>query len=295
MTTDADLAERLWEGIAARWAGDDPISAAARYAMLPPGKLLRPLLLLRSTLALGGAVEDAVPAAVGMECAHVGGLIHEDLIDQSDARRGRASVHGRFGAGTAVATGNALLFTWFEALADSGVPADTLVEVMRVQADAGRLACRGVALELAMALETDLPVSTYLEMVHYKTAAMTAAACRVGALLAGAGPQRTAALAGFGEALGMATQIRADLAPHRPHGDQVGAPSSRRPTLPLLLTQHRGQVLIDAVHQATDLAEHYVDRAHAHLAQIPDSPHRRALEAWTHADPLPGPRSSQDH
>ncbi|MBM7776217.1 geranylgeranyl diphosphate synthase type I [Actinokineospora baliensis] len=295
MTTDAELTERLWAAIAARWAGDDPISTAARYAMLPPGKLLRPLLLVRGALALGGAVEDAVPAAVGMECAHVGGLIHEDLIDQSGVRRGRVSVHSRFGEGTAIATANALLFTWFEALADSGAAADTLVEVMRVQADAGRLACRGVALELAMAQEADIPVSTYLEMAHYKTAAMTAAACRVGALLAGAAPQRTAALAGFGEALGMALQIREDLAPHRPHGDHPTGAVARRPTLPVLLTQHRGQVLIDAVHQATDLAEHYVDRAHAHLAQIPDSPHRRALEAWTRADQLPGPRSSHDH
>ncbi|SES31732.1 polyprenyl synthetase family protein [Actinokineospora terrae] len=294
VVTDAEVAERLRVGIAGRWVGDDPVSAAARYAMLPPGRLMRPLLLVRSALAVGGVLDEVIPAAVGLECAHVGGLIHDDLIDQGESRRGRPAVHGVFGAETAIVTGSALFFTWFEALADSGVAAETLVEVMRVQADAGRLACRGAAMEVAMAEGVDTPVSTYLEMAHYKTAAMTSAACRTGALLGGAAPERVAALSGFGEALGMALQIRDDLAPHRQHSDMAGRRAVRRPTLPDLLAQHRAQVLVDAVHQATDLADHYLDRAHAHLAQLPDTPHRRALESWTHPGPVPAPRSNQD-
>ncbi|MCP2302731.1 geranylgeranyl diphosphate synthase, type I [Actinokineospora globicatena] len=273
------LVERVREAIAGRWGGGDVVSGVARYALGAGGVLLRPLLLVRSALAVGGRLEDVLPAAVGVECAHVGGAIHDDLISR---REGREAVHSRFGEGAAIIAGDALCFTWFEALADVEARAEVVVEVMRVQASAGRLACKGAALELALGV--DAPVSAYLEMAHYKTAAMTSAACRIGALLAGAAPEHTVALAGFGEALGMALHLRGDLT-----RDLAQDPGENRPTLTDLLARHAHP---NPGQQANDLAEHYTDRALAQLAQVPDGPHRRALEAWTHPGDLPSPRAA---
>ncbi|MEV5879682.1 polyprenyl synthetase family protein [Streptomyces sp. NPDC052101] len=76
-----------------------------------------------------------------LECAHVGSLLHDDLIDGDDVRRGRPAAHRRFGPAAAIVTGNALFFTWFEAPAVSvqrGVPHRRIVSAMRIQAEAGR-------------------------------------------------------------------------------------------------------------------------------------------------------------
>ncbi|WP_406481731.1 polyprenyl synthetase family protein [Streptomyces sp. NBC_01615] len=290
------------------------LDAAARHALLPAGKLLRPMLLVRSALAAGGLAERVLPAAAGLECAHVGSLIHDDLIDQDSVRRGRRAVHDHYGPGVAIVAGNSLFFTWFEALAECaarGVPHARIVAAARLQARAGRLVCEGAARELAQAAVLETSVEDYMEMVRLKTAALTSAACWIGATLAGARPARTEALAAFGEALGMAFQIRDDLLPYGPASEDVGKPANsdlrnRRPTLPVLIARdqatpaQRDELLHAFTTQPTDehaeairavvtatgadfaaaeAAERHTTLAIRHLSRVPETIHRRHLEA----------------
>ncbi|WP_406503257.1 polyprenyl synthetase family protein [Streptomyces sp. NBC_00212] len=304
---DNDLAALLTADLELRLPTESNslLGAAARHALLPAGKLLRPMLLVRSALAAGGSAEWVLPAAAGLECAHVGSLIHDDLIDEDTVRRGRRAVHDSYGPAVAIVTGNALFFTWFEALAECterGVPHARIVAATRVQAQAGRLVCEGAARELAQAAALGTSVEGYMEMVRLKTAALTSAACRIGAVLAGASAANT-------EALGMAFQIRDDLLPYTSAPESVGKPTesdlrNQRPTLPVLIARDRAtptqreQLLLAFTTQPSDrnteviravIASTGADEAAVeaaarqtalaldHLSRVPASVHRRHL------------------
>jgi geranylgeranyl diphosphate synthase type I len=244
---------------AALAAGPAELAALHRHALLPPGKLLRPLLVVESALAVGGAGEgnagavppDAVlPAAVALELLHTGSLVHDDIIDGDTERRGRAAVHYRFGLHRAVLGGDALFFQPFELLTscgELGVPADRIVHACRVLAEAGRELCRGAVLELDQAGTPWLPVHAYLRMAGLKTSPLLSGACRIGAILAGADPSRVEALGRYGHALGLAFQARDDLLPYDTPPETTGKPADSdltngRPTLPVLLAYERADM-----------------------------------------------------
>ncbi|MFI9051987.1 polyprenyl synthetase family protein [Streptomyces sp. NPDC053427] len=293
------------------------IADAALHALLPGGKLLRPLLLVHSAAAVGGDTALVLPAAAGLESAHAGSLVHDDLIDHDDVRRSRAATHRRFGPATAIVTGNALYFTWFEALAACGrrgVPHQRIVEAMQIQARAGRQVCDGAAREVAMTGRWETPVDAYLEMARLKTAVLTAAACRIGAVLAGASPALVTALASYGEALGVAFQIRDDLLPYADDPVAAGKPAESdlrnlRPTLPVLQARDRASAAqraalrdafaalprddayarvrelvqeTGALTEADRLARSHATQALAHLHRLPAGDHRQRLEDLAH-------------
>ncbi|WP_305730783.1 polyprenyl synthetase family protein [Streptomyces mirabilis] len=244
-----EFAELLEAEFVRRWPGRSVgLDAVHRYAMIPPGKLLRPSLVLHAALAVGGELEAVLPAAVGVEGAHVGSLLHDDIIDRDTQRRGRAAVHAEFGPAQAVVAGNALFFSWFAALSECrrlGVPADRVERAMAVQAEAGVAICRGAFDELAMRGDLELGVGAYVAMARAKTAVLLAAACRVGAILGGGDAPTTELLGDFGDHLGICFQIRDDVLPYDPIAARaMGKPSdsdvrNRRPTLPVLIAHRR--------------------------------------------------------
>ncbi|WP_267244790.1 polyprenyl synthetase family protein [Streptomyces sp. PR69] len=233
----------------------DPLSEVYRWALLPPGKLLRPLLLLASARAVGGRCEQVLPAAVGVELAHVASLLHDDIIDGDDRRRGRAAVHQRYGAAAAILGGDCLSFALFQQLGACrrrGVPDPLIADAMEIAAAVVQGAARGVAREIALsgpAARSGEPddadrVAAYLEMVRLKTATPLSATCRIGVTLAGGDPRCADLLAAYGEALGIAFQIHDDLLPYTPGCAADKPPASdlrnQRPALPLLLARQRG-------------------------------------------------------
>ncbi|SOE58217.1 geranylgeranyl diphosphate synthase, type I [Streptomyces sp. OV198] len=244
-----EFAELLEAEFGRRWPGRSVgLDAVHRYAMIPPGKLLRPLLVLHAALTVGGELGAVLPAAVGIEGAHVGSLLHDDIIDRDTQRRGRAAVHTEFGPAQAVVAGNALFFSWFAALSECGrlgVPADRVERAMAVQAEAGVAICRGAFDELAMRGDLELGVGAYVAMARAKTAVLLAAACRVGAILGGGDAPTTELLGDFGDHLGICFQIRDDVLPYDPIAARaMGKPSdsdvrNRRPTLPVLIAHRR--------------------------------------------------------
>ncbi|MFD4503628.1 polyprenyl synthetase family protein [Streptomyces sp. NPDC058457] len=282
----------------------DPLAEVHRWALHPPGKLLRPVLLLESAAAVGGSYERVMPAAVGVELVHVASLLHDDILDGDELRRGKPSGHARFGPGAAVLGGDALMFALFEMVVECGrlgVPEAAVTRAVGTLARAGRRMAQGVARELDPVRAPDA-VGGYLEMVRLKTGALLSACCEAGAVLGGGSPGQARALSGYGEALGVAFQIRDDLLPYGPEAGREGKPADSdlrndRPSLPLLLAgpvskdpEEVGRLLVEtgALEESTRLARTYAERARRELEPLPQGPHRAAL--CRTADALaPGP------
>jgi len=247
------LVEEVRARLAGRWAGDPSLLARmCAHALTPAGKLFRPILLLESALAVGGDPRWVLPAAVGSESGHVASLVHDDIIDGDDTRRGRPAVHAAFGVGDAIVAGDALIFDLFAGLAEchaAGAPADRVVAALAVVSRCGIDLCRGQSLEAEFCASGRFDHDTYLRMVRLKTAALFRAACECGALLAGGDPRHVLALGRYAQNLGVAFQIRDDLLPYTGSADAVGKPDTSdvrngRLTLPVIIA-HRASGAAD--------------------------------------------------
>lgn len=220
----------------------DRLAAVARYALLPAGKLLRPILTLHAAEAVGGEPADVLTAALGMEYLHVATLVHDDIIDADALRRGRPAVQVAYGIPSAIVVGDHLIFSAFASIVDEqgAVSPGQVTAAVAALARAGRDLCRGQMLEAELVGDLDAGARRYPEMVRLKTGALFRAVCHIGALLGGADLEVAAALARYGEHVGVAFQLRDDLLDYVATPEQTGKPAASdlgngRPTLPLLL------------------------------------------------------------
>lgn len=219
----------------------------SEYALVPPGKLLRPLLILESARCVGGHPEDLTELALSLEYLHVATLVHDDIIDGDSTRRGRPSVQAAFGMPAAIVAGDGLILETFATLAGArpdNVTDTAIVAVVAAIASAGLSVCRGQLLETELASDLDSSVDQYREMAGLKTGALFEAACRAGAILGTGMRKWVDALGAFGRLLGTAFQVRDDLLAFDGTPTRVGKPSesdlrNHRPTLPILLAHQR--------------------------------------------------------
>jgi geranylgeranyl diphosphate synthase type I len=254
------LAQPIHDELAKRWTGDlDSLQAVCKYALIPAGKLFRPMLLLESALAVGGEIEQVLPAAVGSEYGHTASLIHDDIIDNDDLRRERVTVFRKFGTDNAIVAGDALIFGLFLCLAEcrkTGVPPDRIVAALEIAATSGIDMCRGQSLESEITANSLRDLNLYLEMIALKSAALFSAACQCGAVLGGGSDIAVQALGDYGKQLGLAFQIIDDLFAFTRDSATIGKPTTsdirnRRLTLPILFA-----------YQSSDPADiHELDRA----------------------------------
>lgn len=173
------------------------------------GKALRPALVLLAAEAVGGTVEEALPAAVAVELVHNFSLLHDDVIDTDATRRHRPTAWTVFGASAAILAGDALLSLASEVLADSGHSA--ALPGMRLLNTTVQELIRGQVTDLAFEQRSDVDVAECQRMAEAKTAALLATSCELGALFAGADSRRTEHLRRFGHDLGLAFQHVDDL------------------------------------------------------------------------------------
>jgi geranylgeranyl diphosphate synthase type II len=228
------------------------LHAAMRWAALSPGKRLRPLFVLASCEAVGGAWRRALPAAAAVELVHAFSLVHDDLpaMDDDDYRRGRLTTHKKFGEALGVLAGDALLALAFEQLArlaERGVPAARVVRASRVLARAAGSfeLIAGQALDLAA--EGRRVTVEQVRAIHLrKTGALIAASMELGALVGGARAPMVRRMAAIGRDLGLAFQIQDDLLNRRSSlarlGKRAGTDDARgKATYPKAAGEERAQ------------------------------------------------------
>ena len=195
------------------------LSDAMRYSLLAGGKRLRPVLCLAVARACAEdraeeLTEAILPFAAGLEMIHTYSLIHDDLpaMDDDDLRRGCPTCHKAFDEATAILAGDALLTNAFSHMARAAVPADRLLEAMRLTADAAGAA--GMAGGQMLDLEGEgktLSLEELRVLNEKKTGALLFNACECGAVLAGASRQQRTAARRYGTELGIAFQITDDI------------------------------------------------------------------------------------
>ena len=186
---------------------------AMRYSLLAGGKRLRPV-LVQAFCDLCGGAEDVLPFAAAVEMVHTYSLIHDDLpcMDNDDFRRGKPTNHKVFGEAKAVLAGDGLLTAAFSQLAKAKLPAQRVVEAVRVLAFcAGELGMVGGQV-LDMDAETrQCTREEVLAIQSRKTGALISAACQLGVIAAGGSKDRQTAAAQYADALGLAFQIQDDI------------------------------------------------------------------------------------
>jgi len=178
------------------------------------GKRVRPLLTLLTCAASGGDWHQALPAAAAIELIHNFSLVHDDIQDRSDTRRGRPTVWKRWGIAQAINTGDALFVAAHQAasrLSGRSVPPHTVLAVRDRLDHACLRLTHGQHLDLAFELSPHVTESAYLEMIAGKTAALLEGATAAGSLVADAPAPRVARFAEFGLHLGLAFQILDDI------------------------------------------------------------------------------------
>lgn len=182
----------------------DPI----RYVLSMGGKRIRPLLMLMAYNLYRDDVARIFYPAAGIEVYHNHTLLHDDLMDRADLRRGRATVHKRWGDNTAILSGDAMLVLACRYMTQC--PAGQLQEVMDLFGRTALEICEGQQMDMEFEQRKDVTEAEYMEMIRLKTSVLLAAALKMGALLAEAPPEDTESLYDFGINLGLAFQLKDD-------------------------------------------------------------------------------------
>jgi geranylgeranyl diphosphate synthase, type I len=177
------------------------------------GKRIRPLMVLLCAAACGSDWQSALPAAAAVELVHNFSLVHDDIQDNSDKRRGRPTTWVKVGAPMAINVGDALFVMSNQAITDlkTSYPAEVVVRAAEILHNTCLELTRGQFLDMSYEERNDLGVDDYWPMVAGKTAALLSACCHIGSLLGGADEAKQESYRSFGHYLGLAFQVQDDI------------------------------------------------------------------------------------
>ena len=223
------------------------IRQVAEYIIGAGGKRLRPALVLYSAGALGYRGNHHQELAAVVEFIHTATLLHDDVVDESDLRRGNKTANALFGNAASVLVGDFLYSRAFQMMVSVGS-----MRVQQVLADATNTIAEGEVLQLLNCHNADVEVAQYLQVIRFKTAKLFEAAARLGAILSGAAPQIEDGLARYGMHLGTAFQIVDDVLDYS--GDEAATGkhlgddlAEGKPTLPLIYAMTHGSPEVAAL------------------------------------------------
>ena len=182
------------------------ISQIGSYIIGAGGKRLRPIITILAGKSLGYDGDPLYSLAAMVEFIHTSTLLHDDVVDESDMRRGRETANNLFGNAAAVLVGDFLYTRAFQLMVGSGS-----MKILEVMADATNIIAEGEVMQLMNIGNTDISETEYLRVIQYKTAKLFEAAAQVGAILAGASAEQEAALRDYGMYVGTAFQIVDDI------------------------------------------------------------------------------------
>jgi octaprenyl-diphosphate synthase len=216
------------------------VDQIAHYIVGAGGKRIRPRLVLLFSRALSFDGPSRFDLAAIIEFIHTATLLHDDVVDESALRRGRATANALFGNAASVLVGDFLYSRAFQMMVEVG-----RMRVLEVLSDATNVIAEGEVLQLMNMHDADLAVEDYLKVIRYKTAKLFEASARLGAVIADAPRPIEDACANYGRALGTAFQLVDDLLDYEGDttalGKNVGDDLREgKPTLPLLIAMARG-------------------------------------------------------
>lgn len=285
------------------------INQLGYYIISAGGKRMRPLLTVLAARSLGYSGSDHIKLAAIIEFIHTSTLLHDDVVDESDLRRGRETANAMFGNAASVLVGDYLYSRSFQMMSEL-----SNLRIMEILADATNTIAEGEVLQLMNCNDPDTTEQSYMTVIYCKTAKLFEAATRLAAVLTHQDHSIEQAMTDYGKYLGTAFQIIDDVMDYcsdsKEMGKNVGDDLAEgKPTLPLLRAMEMGnaeerQLIRDAIElrngmehldrilailestgsldYARTRAREEADKAIAALAILPAGEHRDALEALAH-------------
>ena len=283
------------------------IPQLAGYLIAAGGKRIRPLMTLASASLYNGDMVRAHRLATAVEFIHTATLLHDDVVDASDERRGQKSANAVFGNEASVLVGDFLFSRAFQLMVEDGN-----LHVLKILSDASAIIAQGEVLQLSTQGNLATTLDEYLEVIKGKTAALFAAACEVGPLIANGSVNDARIMAEYGMNLGIAFQIADDVLDYSANGEKLGKTvgddfREGKMTAPVILAlqkandeersfwkrtmEDKQQDDSDLVRAQSILSRHgclqgglalardYAQKAREALAEAPDSPLRATLDA----------------
>jgi octaprenyl-diphosphate synthase len=281
------------------------VNQLSHYIIASGGKRLRPMLSLLAARACGYSGEKHINIAAIIEFIHTATLLHDDVVDESDMRRGKDTANNIWGNQAAVLVGDFLYSRSFEMMVDVGE-----MRVMEILASTTNIIAEGEVLQLLNCNDPDTDEARYLEVIYSKTAKLFEAACQLGAVLAGLPEKDEEAIAQYGIHLGTAFQLVDDILDYSASASKMGKNvgddlAEGKPTLPLIIALERSSgddaLLIrkaieeggldkidkimkiikhtNALAYSADIAKKEVIKANACLNCLPKTPYKKALES----------------
>jgi len=211
MKTSNEILQQVNDFLAALPYDRQPASLydPVRYVLSLGGKRIRPVLMLMGYNLWKEQPEQILMPAVGLETYHNYTLLHDDLMDNADMRRGHETVHRRWDANKAILSGDSMLVLAYERIAQ--VPADKLPAVLQLFTETALEIGEGQEYDMAFETRNDVTEAEYIEMIRLKTSVLLACALKIGALLADAPQEDADRLYRVGEQVGLAFQLQDDL------------------------------------------------------------------------------------
>jgi len=230
---DAVIRQRLHSDVAL-------VRQVGEYIVQSGGKRLRPALVLLCARALDYRGTQHHELAAVVEFVHTATLLHDDVVDESDLRRGRQTANALFGNAASVLVGDFLYSRAFQMMVDVGD-----MHIMRVLSDATNVIAEGEVLQLMNCHDADIDEARYLTIIRYKTAKLFEAAAQIGSIIGGASPELEQRMACYGMHLGTAFQLIDDVLDYSgaevETGKRLGDDLAEgKPTLPLIYVMENG-------------------------------------------------------
>jgi octaprenyl-diphosphate synthase len=282
----------------------DLVEQIGHYLIDAGGKRLRPLLVLLVAQACSYKGKGHINLAVIIEFIHSATLLHDDVVDTSEMRRGRFTANAQWGNPSSVLVGDFLYSRAFQMLVGLGS-----MEIMGILADTTNIISEGEVQQLINAKDPSVTEQAYLEVIRGKTAQLFEGAAKAAAVLACATPAQQKAMKDYGYHIGMAFQLVDDALDYRGDAQKLGKNvgddlAEGKATLPLIHAMHNGSdadadfvrqaIREGSTEQLDDIiriinttggidytlktARHYANKAKDCLSQLPDSPFKQALE-----------------
>ncbi|PSJ79778.1 polyprenyl synthetase family protein [Neisseria iguanae] len=261
------------------------IAQIGTYIISAGGKRLRPIITILSGKAVGYDDEKLYSLAAMVEFIHTSTLLHDDVVDESDLRRGRETANNLFGNAAAVLVGDFLYTRAFQLMVGSGS-----MKILEVMADATNIIAEGEVMQLMNIGNIDITEAEYVQVIQYKTAKLFEAAAQVGAILGKAAPDQEQALKDYGMYVGTAFQIIDDVLDYSGETEEIGKNvgddlAEGKPTLPLIYLMRHGseQAANDVRHALENADRSYFEKIHHHVVNSDALPYsvgeaRKAVE-----------------
>lgn len=179
------------------------------YTLASGGKRIRPTLAMIASSLFGGKEEEVLPAALALEVFHNFTLLHDDVMDRAEVRRGRPTVHVKWNDNTAILSGDQMLIEAYKLL--SHVPTDKLPQVLQWFNTMATGICEGQQYDVDFEQKNEVSIAEYMKMIELKTSVLLAYALKIGGYIAGANPAQLESLYQFGLHIGLAFQIQDDI------------------------------------------------------------------------------------